>query len=276
MHQKVFVADGRYSLVGGINIGDRYNDTPGDIAWLDFALYAEGEVANALCWFCIKKWTRHEKNLTPAGCPAGNGFEWKQNETSDVRIRRNDWVKNKNQISASYMQLLKTANKEVTICCSYFLPGTFIRNVLANTVKRGVKVRVVTAGKSDVPVSKSAEKWLYDWLLKHNIELYEYQPAVLHAKIGICDEEWLTIGSYNINQISAYASIELNLDVHNKQFVAEVKKQLDAIIEKDCIQITMTDHLRTKNIIKQFGRWCSYQFIKIVFSLFTFYFRKQG
>ncbi|MEJ0105931.1 MAG: phospholipase D-like domain-containing protein [Bacteroidota bacterium] len=54
---------------------------------------------------------------------------------------------------------------------------------------------------------------MYDWLLRNNIELYEYQASILHAKVAACDDELLTIGSYNINNISAYASIELNLDV---------------------------------------------------------------
>lgn len=56
MHHKVFVADTRFALVGGINITDRYNDMPGDPAWLDFALYAEGEIAKELCVLCWKTW----------------------------------------------------------------------------------------------------------------------------------------------------------------------------------------------------------------------------
>jgi cardiolipin synthase A/B len=276
MHHKVFVADGQHALVGGINIGDRYNDTAAGKAWLDFALYAQGEVAVSLCKFCLKKWKRFGQNPTLPSCTAKSQPGNNKDEWSDIRIRRNDWVKNKNEISVTYTQLLKTAKKEVVICCSYFLPGAIIRKVFAATTKRGVKVKVIIAGKSDVPISKYAERWLYDWLLKHDIELYEYQPNVLHAKIGVCDEEWLTIGSYNVNQISAYASIELNLDVHNTNFVASVKKELEQVIEKDCVRITMKEHLRTKNILKQFVRWCSYQFIKIVFSIFTFYFRKQA
>lgn len=275
MHHKVFVVDARHCLVGGINIGDRYNDTSDSEAWLDFALYAEGEVAASLCKFCLKRWKRIGQKRPNANCNASQELDLSKKEISDVRIRRNDWVKNKNDISASYKQLLKTAQKEVIICCSYFLPGTIIRKVFAATAKRGVKIKVMIAGKSDVPVSKYAERWLYDWLLKNNIELYEYQPNILHAKIGICDEEWLTIGSYNVNQISAYASVELNLDVHNPDFVTDVKRQLLDIIQKDCVQVTMENHLKAKNIFIQFARWCSYQFIKIAFSLFTFYFKRQ-
>ncbi|MES2851153.1 MAG: phospholipase D-like domain-containing protein [Bacteroidota bacterium] len=276
MHHKIFVADATHCLVGGINIGDRYNDTAGTKAWLDFALYAEGEVAQALCKFCMKKWERGNQKSSLANCEPNPHSKWSRKDISDIRIRRNDWVKNKNEISSTYIQLLNTSQKEVVIFCSYFLPGMLIRKVFANTVKRGVKIKVVAAGMSDVPVSKYAERWLYDWLLRNGIELYEYQPSVLHAKIGVCDEEWLTIGSYNVNQISSHASIELNLDVHNPVFVAGVKKQLLRIIDEDCIQVTLEEHLRTKNIFKQFARWCAYQFIKIAFSIFTFYFRKQG
>lgn len=275
MHHKVFVTDAQHCLVGGINIGDRYNDTKESKAWLDFALYAEGEVATALCKFCLRKWTRFGKNHITANCIPGQAGGHHKKAHSDVRIRRNDWVKNKDEISASYKHLLKTAKKEVIICCSYFLPGIMIRNVFAATVKRGVKIKVITAGKTDVPVSKYAERWLYDWMLRNNIELYEYQPNVLHAKVGICDDTWLTIGSYNVNQISAYASIELNLDVHDPHFVHTVKKQFAEIIEKDCVHITPKNHLKTKNMFIQFGRWCAYQFIKIAVTLFTFYFKRQ-
>ncbi len=276
MHHKIFVVDATECLVGGINIGDRYNDTAAAKAWLDFALYTKGEAAQALCEFCLKRWKKRDQETINFNCESNTELKWEKTEMSDIRIQQNDWVKNKNNISATYKQLLRTSQKEVIIFCSYFLPGMIIRKVFADTVKRGVKIKVVITGMSDVPLSKYAEKWLYDWLLRNGIELYEYQPNVLHAKIGLCDEEWLTVGSYNVNQISAYASIELNLDVHNPAFAASVKKELLQIIKQDCVQVTMKDHLGTKNIFKQFGRWCAYQFIKIVFSIFTFYFRRQG
>ena len=110
------------------------------------------------------------------------------------------------------------------IMCSYFLPGKVISRLLKNASRRGVKIRVITAGPSDVMVAKYAERWMYDWLLRNKIELYEYQPNILHAKVAICDSEWLTIGSYNINNISAYASIELNVDVHNHRLALQTEQ----------------------------------------------------
>ena len=203
-------------------------------------------------------------------------FNFKDDETSKVRMRRNDWVRRKNEISVTYVEMFRNAHSHITILCSYFLPGKIIRKLLSTASKRGVKISVITAGPSDVMVAKNAERWMYDWLLRNNIELYEYQPTVLHAKVAVCDSEWLTIGSYNINDISAYASIELNLDVRNTAFALSVEKKLEAIIQQDCVQITRESHAQTKNIFKQFIRWCSYKFIRVSFYLITFYYKQKS
>lgn len=277
MHHKITVADTKYALVGGINISNRYNDMPHAPAWLDFALYAEGEIARELCILCWKSWNGYPMNMGVTPCEQkALRFDFSPGERSAVRMRRNDWVRRKNQISSTYVEILRSSKKEVTILCSYFLPSGFIRKQMVDAVKRGVKIRVITAGVSDVKVAKSAERWLYDWLLRNRIELYEYQENILHGKMAVCDSEWMTIGSYNINNISAYASIELNLDVHNPSFVSNTRNVLQQIIEEDCIPISMEEHLRTKNIFKQFGRWLSYEFIRAVFHLFTFYFKHRA
>jgi cardiolipin synthase len=146
---------------------------------------------------------------------------------------------------------------------------------MVRAIKRGVNVKVIGAGSSDVMLAKYAERWLYDWLLRNGVELYEYKENILHGKLAVCDDKWMTIGSYNINDISAYASVELNLDVYNPEFTKQARMQLELIIAGGCIRITPEYHVRAKNIVKQFVRWVSYQFIRTVFQLFTFYFKRQ-
>jgi cardiolipin synthase A/B len=274
LHHKIVVADGTAALIGGRNIADRYNDAQGQPAWLDFALLAEGPVVQQFCQLCSKMWVGQSAKRTAAACGESeltDSAEW----NSAVRLRRNDWVRRHNEISATYIEMLRGAKKEITVFCSYFLPGRFMRRLLASAAKRGVAIKVVTAGRSDVLLAKYAERWLYDWLLRNNIRLYEYQPTVLHAKIAVCDSEWLTIGSYNINNISAYASIELNADVYNSEFAAGVHEQLDAIIVQHCIPITKAFHRQHKNIFRQFMRWAAYEVVSLIFYLFTFYFRAK-
>ena len=277
LHHKVFVADAKFSIVGGINIANRYNDFPGKFAWLDYSLYVEGEVAKNLCVLCWKTWNSFPAKMGITACEEKQViFDFKDSETSRVRMRRNDWVRNKNEISATYIEMFRNAQSHITILCSYFLPGKFIRRLLINAAKRGVKIRVVTAGPSDIIMAKHAERWLYDWLLRNKIELFEYQPAILHAKVAVCDSEWLTVGSYNLNDISAYASIELNLDVRDADLATVAEQALNSIVLNKCVAITQKEHVSTKNIFIQFTRWCSYQIIRIVFYLVTFYYKQRS
>lgn len=274
LHIKVFVADGRFALVGGRNITNRYNDMPGQPAWFDFALLIEGPVVQQFCELCRINWTGQSSRRTAVPCyEIQPGFDEKS--SSAVRMRRNDWVRRHNEISGTYIEMLRKARTEVTIFCSYFLPGRFMRRLLSSAAKRGVLIKVVTAGPSDVMVAKYAERWLYDWLLRNNIQLYEYQPTVLHAKIAVCDRGWLTVGSYNINNISAYASIELNADVYDTVFAAAVQHQLDIMIREHCIAITRDFHQSHKNIFRQFIRWASYEIIRFIFFAVTFYYKPK-
>lgn len=276
LHHKMAVVDTRYALVGGINITNRYNDMPGKPAWLDYALYVEGETARELCVLCWKTWKGYPVNMGITPCEEKQlSFEIPAEERSDVRMRRNDWVRRKNQISKTYLEMLRNSKSQVTILCSYFIPGNVMRRNMVQAVNRGVKVKVIAAGPSDVMLAKHAERWLYDWLLRKGIELYEYRKNILHGKIAVADDEWITIGSYNINDISAYASIELNLDVRNPVFAKEVRHELEEIIANDCILISPQQHTSTKNIFVQFIRWFSYHFISAAFNLFTFYFKQR-
>jgi cardiolipin synthase A/B len=277
LHHKVFVADSKFALVGGINIANRYNDMPGYRSWLDFALYTEGEIARDLCILCWKTWNGFPAKMGITSCEEKEFLvDFPKAVQCKLRMRRNDWVRSKNEISSTYTEMIRTARSHITIVCSYFLPGNILRNLLGDAIKRGVKVRVIIAGPSDIMLAKQAERWMYDWLLRNGIELYEYQPTILHAKIAVCDSEWLTIGSYNLNDISAYASIELNLDVCDSRFACEVEGILSEIALKDCIAITKDIYLKTNNIIKQFIQWGSYKIFRIVFYLFTFYFKQRN
>jgi cardiolipin synthase A/B len=276
LHHKVFVADAQFALVGGINVSDRYNDMPGKTAWLDFALYTEGEIAKDLCVLCWKTWNNFPLKMEITPCEEKElSFNFKDDELSKVVMRRNDWVRRKNEISETYIDMFRHAKSHILIMSSYFLPGKAIRRLLKNAAKRGVKIQVITAGPSDVMTSKYAERWMYDWLLRNKIELFEYQPTVLHAKISVCDSEWLTIGSYNINNLSAYASVELNIDVHNTELALQAEHVMKTIMQNDCIAITEKQHKQTKNIFKQFLRWGAYEIIRLIFYMVTLNFKQR-
>lgn len=275
LHHKVVVADGLYSLVGGVNVCNRYNDMPGEPAWLDTALYCEGEASFALHHICRDMWG--DKNLSSIDTSHIETFcdNIPEDEQIMVRVRRNDWVNRKNQIWKTYYDIFSKAEKKITIMCSYFLPGRLFRKKISQAVKRGVHVKVILAGRSDIMMAKHAERYLYDWLLRNKIEIYEYQETVLHAKLAVYDGRKVTIGSYNVNNISAYASLELNMEVQNHSFAAYVDNEMEQIMNDHCKLITRENYTSSTNIFKRIWQRFCYSFINNVLNLFTFYFRQE-
>jgi cardiolipin synthase len=273
LHHKIIVADGRESLVGGINISNKYNDLPDDPAWLDWAMWAEGEVSYELFKVCAGFWCRSRK-ATRAMIAAHPTPVFPSVWNCAVKVRRNDWVRRKNQISRSYIEMFNRAEEHIIIMSSYFLPGRVIRRNIARARSRGVKVSLILAGSSDVKMAKYAERFIYRWLLRLGVEIYEYPKAVLHAKLSTYDRVWVTVGSYNVNDISAYASVELNLDVMDNALAAKADGWLRRIVEEDCDTIT-SEQLQNYNALTRFLQWWSYEVYRALFFLFTFYFRQE-
>jgi cardiolipin synthase len=276
LHQKVFVADGLFSLVGGLNIGNRYNNINNEQPWFDVALYCEGEASYELHVICKRMWRwRRIKDIITREDVEAFCSEIPSEEQQSVRVRRNDWVKRKSEVWNSYRLMFAMSKKTIIVMSSYFLPGRTFRRLLSKAASYGVIVKVILAGKSDVALSKNAERYLYDYLLRKNIELYEFQRTVLHAKMSVCDKEIVTIGSFNVNNISAYASLELNLDVKSKAFGSYIHEELENIIAKDCVHITSENYKSSTNIFCRLWQKISYMLVNWILTLFTFYFRQE-
>lgn len=276
LHHKVVVIDASYGLAGGVNISDRYNDIDGHKAWLDRALFVEGEASLRLHIICRDMYT---KAYWKTQVPGKENIDWAPGITPAeeclVRVRRNDWVQGKSQISRSYLQMFRNARSRITILSSYFIPGSIFRKQMTLAAKRGVAIKIIVGGVSDVKISRLAEQYMYRWLFRNHIEVYEYQDTVLHGKMAACDSEWMTIGSYNVNKISAYASVELNMDVRNAPFTLLVEKELETIIRDHCVRITPENFLRHNSPVKRLLQWTAFQTIRFLFFLFTFYFKQE-
>jgi cardiolipin synthase len=273
LHHKVIVIDGMHSLVGGMNISNRYNDLPDKPAWLDWGLYAEGDVSNALEKVCVQR-MRYARVKSVKEVPKKSPVIIEERNCA-VRVSENDWVRNKRQVYKSYLQMFREAKSHIIIMSPYFLPGNEFRKNMRLAVSRGVEVKLVLAGISDIYLSKHAERFVYRWLLKNKIKIYEYQKTVLHGKMAVCDGEWITVGSYNVNDLSAHASVELNLDVKNEHFAMHVEERLQHIIDTDCICITDEIYRRNTTLKDKIIQRFAYDFFRLVLFLFTFYFRRR-
>jgi cardiolipin synthase A/B len=107
------------------------------------------------------------------------------------------------------MDAIRAATRRIAITSAYFLPDRAIRRALAGAVARGVDVRVITAGISDVPPIQLASRALYPRLLRAGVRLYERIERVLHAKTAVIDGRWSAIGSYNLNRRSIFHDLEV-------------------------------------------------------------------
>ena len=266
LHHKVLLTDGDTAIIGGMNIADRYHGNPGLKEWLDFAILIKGPECAHVLLIVKRLWNRtfiskKERSRETVHNPA------LYEENVKIKVLQNNWYRNKIEILKSYRSALKHAQNRMTIFASYFLPGRNERRLLRNASRRGVDIRIVLSAESDEPVVKRATNFLYDFILRNNISIYEYLPSNLHAKVATVDGNWSTIGSYNMNHLSDYGSVEMNADILDSQFGEQFEGLLQDIIKNDCRQVTFEEYIRRKTWLFQLTDWFSYQMIRIMMRL---------
>lgn len=242
LHKKVVVADGKVALIGGINIANRYHGTSNTKPWLDFAIEINSSIAKDIQSHCKANYSKKKSALRKTILPT---FEVE--EKVMIQILQNDWLNRKSEISEAYIQAVSEAKEKVIIVGSYFLPGRKLTNALLEASKSKVKIQLILSGVSDLPMTRRASCYLYSKLLKHNIELYEWNQSVLHGKAMVVDGSWSTIGSFNLNNLSSYASIEMNVGIESPAFAALFEEELQQILLQ-CQRIT-PESFQTRNTI---------------------------
>lgn len=268
LHRKIIVIDGFTSIVSGNNISNNYNSVQGSVAWLDFSVVVKGEASGILQRICEQSWYKVRfRRLTKKLPQHPKQKIDRPQHPRKIRIRQNDWKFRKNQAAQSYYQLMTMATESLLIVGGYFLPGRKGRRLLKKAANRGVVVKLVVAERSDVGVMRNATLYLYDWLLRNQIRIFEYTPSNVHGKGIVADEKTLSIGSYDLNALSTYSNIELNLDVDDAEIASQFHQQMTGIIEKDCREITEENFKTRKGVFKKLLRWSAYRIVK---SLFVF------
>ena len=130
---------------------------------------------------------------------------------------------------------LKNAG-QVQIMAAYFLPTHRLRVFLMRLAKRGVKVQLMLPGKSDVMLSQWASQRLYARLLNAGVEIYEYQPQVLHGKMIIIDDA-VYVGSANLDTRSLHINYELSLRLENPSLAEAARQEFAAALKLSLIHI---------------------------------------
>ncbi|MEK6616576.1 MAG: phospholipase D-like domain-containing protein [Bacteroidota bacterium] len=269
LHHKVVVADGNIALIGGINIADKYFGTAAKEPWLDYAVQIEHEkIGEHLQQLCRKIYYR-KKKIERKTKPVLHSVR-----LASVRILQNDWLKRKNEIYNSYITAIHNSKQEIIIVGSYFLPGRRLTNALKTASRRGVKIKLILSGISDVPLVGRAICHLYSSLLKQNIELYEWNKSVLHGKAALIDNQWTTIGSFNLNHLSSYGSIEMNVEIHSPEFSKTFLSELNRVIAQ-CENITYQTLKTRRGIFANTINWIAYRLVRMALIIITYILYKR-
>ncbi|MCR5883484.1 cardiolipin synthase ClsB [Rhizobacter sp. J219] len=255
LHQKLCVVDGRVAFVGGINLlDDCYDQVHGwtDFPRLDFAVELSGPVVAPIEQAVKALWTRANvgRNFAkemaalarsaepvararrllrrlrmPKGAKAGEDV----GDLPPVRAAfvMRDNLRQRRAIERSYIHAIRKAKTRVDLISPYFYPGRAFMRVLINAARRGVQVRLLLQGKVDYRIAAVAAQALYDQLLSNGVKVYEYTPAFLHAKVGLVDDEWATVGSSNIDPLSLLLNLEANVVIRDADFVNTLAAEFD-------------------------------------------------
>lgn len=266
LHVKVVLCDGEVAIIGGINFADRYHGTPEKREWLDFAVLIRGPECIHVLSVLKKFWNKRFIPKTELSRETVNKPRIYK-EDIKLRVVQNNWYRNKIEILRSYRSAFKNSRDRMIILASYFLPGRNERRLLRNASLRGVDIKIMLAAESDMPVFKRATRFLYDFILRSNIKIYEYLPSNLHAKVAVVDGQWCTIGSYNLNHVSDYASIEVNVNILDNKFASELETLLHEILRNDCRQITIEEHQRASTLLSKVSGWFFYQIIRLLMKI---------
>lgn len=258
LHHKIVVADKRVALTGGINLADKYNEVGNEQAWLDYAVLVKGEVCEYLHLLCEQFYHKLSAKVL---------VKWERRArlpgAAQIRYRRNDWIKRWDEIHSSYVHAIAAAKGSITLVASYFLPGALFRRLLKNAARRGVQVTIILAGKSDSASLRLAERYLYGFYIRNGIRVYEWRNSVMHGKAMLVDQSWASVGSYNVNYLSRYLSVELNVDVIDLAFVNELADHLEDICRNDCNFID-EKQLKKTSWWKSRFMWLAYNFHRLL------------
>ena len=265
LHQKVVVSDAKVVLIGGINITEKYRGSITETPWLDYAIQLNSNtIAKQLQELCHdvffkKPILRSNKIVALIHTP----------EETKVHILQNDWLKRKNEIQKAYIKYISNAKKEIIILGGYFLPGRKLTRTLKNAALNKVKVKLILSGISDVPLLRGASHHFYAKIMRYDIEIYEWEKSVLHGKAAIVDSQWTTIGSFNLNKLSAYGSIEMNVGIESTSFSENYRNQLIQIIEQ-CQKITPASLLSQQHHLSRYRNRLCYWFIRTILIIITY------
>jgi cardiolipin synthase len=217
-HRKLLIIDGTVAFIGGAGIADLWAgnaDSPKH--WRDNHYKVTGPVVAQLQSSFVSNWIKTRGDVL-------HGLKYfppleDSGSLQAQAIRSGAHYEN---LDLMYLLAIASAKKTLRIENAYFLPDDLVRKELIDAAKRGTRVEIIVPGsKIDQQLVRSASRRHWPDLLNAGIKIYEYQPTMVHVKLLIVDDKFVSVGSGNFDNRSIRLNDEANLDVLDSDFAAQ-------------------------------------------------------
>lgn len=223
-HREVLVVDGEVAFAGGAGIADHWLiSKPGQRRWRDTMVRLAGDAVNNLQATFAENWLescgeiivgeRHFPVCEAAG------------DSPAIVVNSTPSAGGSTRARILFQMLLASARHSVHVTTPYFLPDRSLSEELKRAVQRGAEVKVLVPGThADHLLTRSSSRLAYGRLLRHGVRIFEYQPAMIHAKVLLVDGTWAVIGSTNLDNRSFGLNDEVNVAVRDPAFAARLEE----------------------------------------------------
>ena len=215
-HRELLIVDGHIGFLGGAGIADQwFSGIPNHPRWRDTMVRVEGGAVPNLQATFAENWLSATDELL-----AGSAYFPEMScpdPTAAIVVNSTPTIGGSTRARVLFQLLLASAKQSISITTPYFLPDRSLTHELCRAItERRVKVRILVPGrKSDHLLTRSTSRGAYGPLLESGAEVYEYQPAMIHAKVLVVDELWTIVGSTNFDNRSFGLNDEVNLAVRD-------------------------------------------------------------
>jgi cardiolipin synthase len=224
-HRKLLLVDDCIAFIGGMNMAEEYyRGAHGEPPWRDNMVEISGPETAWLRHSFMRMWARAGTSLhrllfqmrREGRAVRGDGMRFLESgpENPLWPVRR------------AYRQVVQKAQKDIDLAMGYFYPHGRMLRALKRAAKRGVRVRLLFSQRTDVPMARWAARGLYGRLLRAGVEVWEYLPAMMHAKLAIADDT-VVAGSANLDIRSGRINYELVAVVTDAEFAAEARADFE-------------------------------------------------
>jgi cardiolipin synthase len=224
-HRKILVVDGEIGFTGGAGVADHWlGNAQDEDHWRDTQIRIRGPIVRLLEGAFYENYLEADGAEAPilddVPPPAGE-------EGASLLVRSSP-TGGSNDLKRLYLFSIAAARRTLDITSPYFVTDESSRWSLEDAVRRGVKIRILVEGDiTDAMPVKYASRHAYDHLLSLGIEIYEYQPTMMHTKVMVVDGVWSMFGSANFDNRSLELNDELNVAVSSTDLAARFTRDFE-------------------------------------------------